>query len=195
MLFCLSVCCVVQQHKLKGKLENWWLALGRVNGFISSISNNSFSLVSLKEGKKKRELFVSVMKWCIFAVVSQHGYWVQPVCVCSFKGWSFTMLCTPLFSELFCCNVDLHSNESSLRFHRSVAHISLRPLAIKDRAIELIWQVDIEDEPFCEYVLGKRTHWDLETQDRRSRALTVWRNDSYHFAFKGVKCVFWLPPP
>lgn len=99
-----------------------------------------------------------------------------------------------LLSKIFCCNMEHHSNKTSLHFHCSIAHISLRPLTIKQRAIELIQKVDTEDEPSSEYVLGKRTSWDFKTQERYLRALTVWHNDSYHFAFKAGKCVFWLSP-
>lgn len=98
-----------------------------------------------------------------------------------------------LLSKIFSRNVERHSSESSLHFHCSIVHISLRPLTIKHRAIALIQRVDTEDEPSSEYVLRKRTSWDLKTQERYLRALTVWHNDSYHFAFKAGKCVFWLP--
>lgn len=52
-----------------------------------------------------------------------------------------------LLSEIFCCNTEHHSNKTSPHFHCSTAHISLRPLTVKHRAIELIQKADIEDEP------------------------------------------------
>lgn len=60
--------CAVWEHRLKGNPENWWAAVGRVNVFRSSISNNAFSPLSLRGSQKSREPFVFVMEWCLLCL-------------------------------------------------------------------------------------------------------------------------------
>lgn len=112
----------------------------------------------------------------------------------SFKCWTLELDTANAAGFACCCNAEHPSNKANVYFHRSVAQIGPRPLTMKRRLRELTLKVDTVDEPFSEYVLGKRTFWDLETQEMCLRALTVQCNDSYHFAFKGVKYVSWLSP-
>lgn len=66
---CLGICAALFRHRLKGNPENWWLAVGRVNVFRSSVFNNALSPSSPKDRQSSTEWCCSVMKRCLLLVV------------------------------------------------------------------------------------------------------------------------------
>lgn len=71
---CLGICAALFRHRLTGNPENWWLAVGRVNVFRSSVFNNALSPSSPKDSQSSTEWCCSVMKRCFCWLFLQKSF-------------------------------------------------------------------------------------------------------------------------